>query len=220
MKTRLVLAWVIANAGCAMTATMREGPARPAAELATVDSRDTIIAEVDGKDVRYIRADANAGSVYLLPAGPHVIGFSLRMRSGGPGHILRSPYIRVCLLAEAGHYYTTTAEVAVDTWRPHIIDGAGGEVPLTCDQTEAEIVDLWSQAKIERQKSQPCLVPPDRRRCGEGPGDQRVADRRRVQHRRRLSDQSDRWRRASGTLLGRHGHIWDHVRLRVHEGQL
>jgi hypothetical protein len=118
-----------------MTTTMREGPARPAAELATVESSDTLIAEIDGKDVQDIRADPNAKSVYLLPAGPHVIGFSLRKRPGVLSvTVLQSHYIRVCLLAEAGHHYTTAAEVGAFTWKPRMVDSAGGEVPITCDR--------------------------------------------------------------------------------------
>jgi hypothetical protein len=124
---------VIAGAGCALTTTMREGPARPAAEQARVESTDTIIAQIDGKDVGDIGPDPNAKIVYLLPAGPHVLAFGLRKKPHLLSHtVWRSRYVRVCLLAEAGHLYTTAAEVGVSTWRPHIVDGAAGEVPLTC----------------------------------------------------------------------------------------
>lgn len=156
-----VVSVVVGTGGCASTATMREGPAKPAAELATVDSSDTIVAEIDGKDVQGIRADPNAKSVYLLPAGPHVIGLSLRKRLGVSVTVLRSNYIRICLLADAGHRYTTTAEVSAGRWRPHVVDGVRGEVPITCDQgtfpAGAEVVDLWSKSEIERVKSRPSV---------------------------------------------------------------
>jgi hypothetical protein len=127
---------VIAGTGCALTTTMREGPARPAAELATVESTDTIIAEIDGKEIRDVGPDPNAKNVYLLPPGPHVLGCGLRKKPHILSHtIWRSDYVRVCLLAEAGHHYATAAEVGVSTWQPHVLDGRAGEVPLTCDRT-------------------------------------------------------------------------------------
>jgi hypothetical protein len=182
-RTWSALPLVIAIAGCATT-TMREGPVRPATELATVASTDTRVAEIDGKDVQRISPDANAKSVYLLPAGPHVIGFSLRKRLGVSITVLQSDFIRVCLLAEGGHHYTTTAEIGNGRWKPHIF-----EVPITCDgarifpagtpssdrpldaqaaspftsppsdpeaeSTGLEIFHLWSNAEIERVKARP-----------------------------------------------------------------
>ena len=145
----------IATAGCGLTTTMREGPARPAGELATVASTDTIVAEIDGKSVQGIRADPNSKSAYLLPAGPHVIGFALRKRLGVSVTVLQSGYIRACLQAEAGHHYTTSAEVGVGRWKPHIFDSTAGEVPLTCESTESEIFDRWSSSEIERVKNRP-----------------------------------------------------------------
>jgi len=157
-----VLPWVVVGAGCAMTTTMREGPAKAAAQLATLDSEDTIVDEIDGKNVLNVRADPNAKSVYLLPPGPHVVGVSLRKRPGALSvTIFKSDYIRVCLLAEAGHHYTTAARVAQSTWELKILDRAHGEVPITCDRARIfPVAPLSSDPPGSGETPAPVAPPP------------------------------------------------------------
>jgi hypothetical protein len=106
-------------------------------------------------NVKSIRVER--GSVYLVPGGPHVIGFRLRKALAGffGPRILLSDEIQVCLLAQPGHHYTTATVVESGDFKKRadviygdamweqaasaprsalrIVDAAEGEVPVTCD---------------------------------------------------------------------------------------
>src|SRR3954451_15484542 len=70
---RSTLALAAMSASCATT--LYEGPPLSSAAAATVESVDTEIDEIDGKDVRALRGEGRAR--YLLPPGPHLLEVSV-----------------------------------------------------------------------------------------------------------------------------------------------
>jgi hypothetical protein len=161
---------LVASSACATT--LYEGPQRPVANAATIESKDTLIDEVDGKNVQGIRGEK---TVYVLPPGPHVLGVSVRLITPGlfVQRITTSRYIRVCLVAAAGHRYVTTARIGGRQWQPEILDRVEGELPTSCDRARLfpdataapaaaegaapEVIRLWSEQRIERARARPFL---------------------------------------------------------------
>src|SRR5215471_11735453 len=131
-RTWPALCWLVVCSSC--VTTLYEGPRKPASETALVESRDTVIDELDGKDVQKIRGES---TVYLLPPGPHVIGFRLLQVDTGlftTRVASSSQYIRACLLAEAQHRYLTAGRIAGRAWTPEILDRGAGQLPIDCDR--------------------------------------------------------------------------------------
>jgi hypothetical protein len=129
--------WLVAVPACATT--FYEGPRRPVAEIAAVESQDAVIDEVDGKDLHKIRGER---SVYLLPPGPHVIGVSYLKVTPGlfTTRVATSRNVRVCLQAAAGHRYITGGQLEGTAWlwiRDRVGLGVGGEVGVRYDDVSA-----------------------------------------------------------------------------------
>src|SRR5215471_2378080 len=140
--------------------TFYEGRELRPSEGAVVESKESVIDEVDGKNVQDIRADR---SRYVLPPGPHVIAFSVKRVTPGfmSSKITTSNYVRVCLLAAAGHQYMTQPRIEGDSWKPMIVDPWSGPVPIACDRDEVppvrEVRDMWAAATIRRAHLRPRL---------------------------------------------------------------
>ena len=122
-RTELLGALAVSVVTSSCATTFYQGDARPESQAAVVTSSDTVVDEIDGNDVQQLRGRAKAR--FVLPPGPHVIGFSVHKVT--PGFFVTtttgSNYLRVCLLAEPGAHYVTKALLDGDHWSPAIYEG-------------------------------------------------------------------------------------------------
>jgi len=102
----------LATGSCA--STFYEGPRELlGTDAPRVESEGTIVDEIDGQDLRPLRLDT---ARFVLPPGPHVIGFSLL-----ESRVISTPdekapsHFRVCVATQPGHTYWTAAEPVTKT---------------------------------------------------------------------------------------------------------
>lgn len=111
------LALAAMSASCATT--LYEGPPLSSSAGATVESVNTEIDEIDGKDVRAVRGEGRAR--YLLPPGPHLLEVSLPGARGAPA-TGSSSSLHACLLAVRGRLYRTVAREPASAGEPAIVE--------------------------------------------------------------------------------------------------
>jgi hypothetical protein len=175
---------VVTTSGACAT-TFYEGPPRPAAEAAVLQSGNTVIDEIDGKDVKAIR---KLPARYVLPPGPHIIGFSvLRIEAGAVlNTMITSRTLSVCFQAVAGHSYITIGPIFGSSWRPLIVDEFHADASTACEVAPAsaaageaaeagavaapdatppneptaaapQVLAMWSREKVHRPPALPRL---------------------------------------------------------------
>jgi hypothetical protein len=104
--------------GCA-TVTY-PGPRRPSNQVAIIEARDVVVDWIDGIDVRGKRQRFE-----VLP-GDHQLVVRLNYVSDyyviAVRHYSPKP-IGLCVIAQPGHYYGLSANMAGSLWEPVVLDG-------------------------------------------------------------------------------------------------
>ncbi len=104
--------------GCA-TATY-PGPRRPSDQVAIIEGRDLYILWIDGMDVRGRRQRFE-----VLPGDHQLV---VRLNYVDDYYVIAvrhtSTPMGLCVIAQPGHYYGLSANVAGSLWEPVVLDGA------------------------------------------------------------------------------------------------
>ena len=127
----LAAAVVVALAGGCATVTY-PGPRRPSSQVAIIEGRDLLIDWIDGMDVRGKRQrfEVLPGDHQLVVRLNYVKNyyyFSVR-------HYAEKP-TGLCVIAQPGHYYGLTANMAGSLWEPVVLDGGSH---IQAEQCRAE----------------------------------------------------------------------------------
>lgn len=110
---------VLAAFAAACASTHYQGDPLPLEQLAVLESRDTVVDELDGQPLASIRT---LPAKYALPPGPHLVGMSLlRVERGFMlNTVITSRDLYVCFIAKAGARYVAHATISDGTWAPRI----------------------------------------------------------------------------------------------------